>query len=137
MVHADAIGIAAAGDATEVLIGEIVGKGQVRTELLKPGLALGAGAVRVHHTTDGGEIAGFKLFDGGANFGDAADDFVAGNTRIDGGHEAAPLVADLVEVGMADAAEKDFDLDVGFTGIAAVDFCGGQRRSCAGGGVSF
>ena len=78
----------------------------------RPGLALGAGAVGVDQAADGGEVAGLEFGDGGADLGDAADDFVAGDAGVDGGHDAAPLVAGLVEVGVADAAEEDLDLDV-------------------------
>jgi hypothetical protein len=40
-----------------------------------------------------------------AALGDTADDLVAWDDRVDSGHDAAPLVAHLVEVGVADAAE--------------------------------
>ena len=49
----------------------------------------------------------------------------------------APLVADLVEIGVADAAEEDFDLHVVFGRIASRDRGGGQRRCRTGGGVGF
>ena len=44
LVDHDAVGVAAVGDASEVLVGKVVGEGQVRAELLEAGLALGAGA---------------------------------------------------------------------------------------------
>ena len=37
---------------------------------------------------------------------------MADNARVDRRHEFTPLVADLVEVGMTDAAVENFDLDV-------------------------
>ena len=137
LVDDDAVGVAAVGHAAGVLVGEVVGEGKVVAELLEAGLALGTGAVGVDHAADGGEIAGLELGDGGADLGDAADDFMAGHARIDGGHHAAPLVAGLVEVGVADAAEEDFDLHVVFGGIAARDGGGGKRRSRTGNGISF
>ena len=70
---------------------------------------------------------GLNLVTAGADLGDAADDFMAGNAGIDGGHEAAPLVAGLVKVGVADAAEEDFDLHVVVGGIAALD--GGRKQT--------
>ena len=88
LVDDDAVGVAAVGDASEVLVGEVVGEGHVRAELLEAGLALGAGAVRVDHAADGGEVAGLELGDGGADLGDAADDLMAGDAGVDGGHHA-------------------------------------------------
>ena len=59
--------------------------------------------------------------DGRADLGDAADNLVARHDRVDRGHDGAPLVAHLVEVGVADAAEEDFDLHVAFGRLAARD----------------
>ena len=136
-VDDDAVGVAAVGDAAEVLVGEVVGEGHVRAELLEAGLALGAGAVGVDQAADRGEVAGLELGDRGADLGDAADDLMAGNAGVDGGHHAAPLVAGLVEIGVADAAEENLDLHVVFGGIAPRDGGGGKRRCRAGGGISF
>ena len=61
------------------LSGEVVGEGQVRAELLKARLALGAGAVRVDQAADRGEVAGLELGDCRADLGDTADDLMAGN----------------------------------------------------------
>jgi hypothetical protein len=41
-----------------------------------------------------------------------------------------------VEIGVADAAEKDLDLNVVLDGIAPCDGGGSKRRCCAGNGVS-
>ncbi len=112
-------------------------KVDVRAELLKACLALGAGAVGVDHAADGGEVAGLELGDGGANLGDAADDLVAGDAGVDGGHYAAPLVPDLVEIGVTDAAEENLDLYVVFGWIAPRDRGGGKRRFRTGSGVGF
>ena len=56
---------------------------------------------------------------------DDADDFMAGNAGVDGGHHAAPLVAELVEIGVTDAAIQNFDLYVVFGGVAPRDRGGG------------
>ena len=120
-----------------VLVGEVVGEGEVRAELLESGLALGAGAVGVDHAADRGEVAGLEFGHGGADLGDAADDLMAGNAGVDGGHHAAPLVAGLVEIGVADAAEENFDLHVVFGWIAPRDRSGSKRRCRTGSGVSF
>ena len=94
---------------------------QVRAELLEAGLALGAGAVGVDHAADRGEIAGLELGDCGADLRDTADDLMAGDAGVDRGHDVAPLIADLVEIGVADAAEEDLDLNVVFGRIAPRD----------------
>src|SRR5439155_5504650 len=62
---------------------------------------------------------------------------MTGDNRVIRGHELAPLVADRMEIGMADAAEEDLDLQVVFSCIATFDLGGGQRRCGTGGGVSF
>ena len=63
-------------------------------------------------------IADFELGDVRADFGDFADDFVARNTGVG---SAFPIVAGDVQVGVADAAVKDIDLDIMRGGIAAVN----------------
>ena len=100
----------------------------VGAELLESGLALGAGAVGVDQAADCGEVAGLELRHGGADLGDAADDLMAGDAGVDGGHDFPPLVAGLVEIGVADAAEEDFDLHVVIGGIAPRDRGGCELR---------
>ena len=123
--------------AVRVLVRRVEGERQVRAELLEAGLALRAGAVRIDQAADRGEVARLVLGDRRADLGDAADDLVARHDRVDRGHELAPLVADRMEVGVADAAEEDFDLHVAVGRIAPRDRGGGQRRGRAGGGVGF
>src|SRR5690349_10769437 len=62
---------------------------------------------------------------------------MAGNDRIDGGHELAPFVADRMEIRVADAAEQDLDLHVVFSRIAPRDGCGGERRCRGLSGIGF
>jgi hypothetical protein len=50
--------------------------------------------------------------------GDAADDLVAGDDRVDRWEDAVPLVTDLVEIGVANPAEQDFDLNIVFGRLA-------------------
>ncbi len=114
LVDDDGVGVAAVSDLAGALVGEVVGEGEVVAELLQAGLAFGAGAVGVDHAADGGEIAGLEFLNCGADLGDAADDLVPGNAGIDGGHHVVPLVAGLVQVGVADAAEENVDLNVGW-----------------------
>src|SRR5262245_50503047 len=135
-VHDDAIGVATIRNASEVLVREIISESDIVAELLKASLALGAGSVGVDQAPDRGEVAGLEFRDRGADLGDTADDLMARNTGIDGGHDAGPLVTDLMEIGMADTAKEDFDLYVGFSGIAPRNRGGGKRRRRASSGVS-
>src|SRR5437660_1817658 len=132
----DAFGVAAVGHASEMLVRRIEGKNHVRAELLETSLALCAGAVRIDHAADRGEIPGLVLGNCRADLDNTADDLVTGNNRIIRGHELAPLVADRMEIGVADAAEENFDLHVPFSWIATIDFSGGQPRCRARSGVS-
>ena len=106
-------------------------------KLLKAGPALGAGAVRVDHAADGGDVAGLELGHGGADLGDAADDLMAGDARVDSGHELAPLVTHSVEIGVADPAEEDFDLYVVLGWFAPRDAGRGKWGCRAGSGIRF
>src|SRR5436305_14202856 len=45
LVDDDAVGVAAVGDPTQMLVGEVISKGEVWAELFEASLALGAGAV--------------------------------------------------------------------------------------------
>src|SRR6266581_9032532 len=59
----DALGVAAVGHASKVLVWRVEGENHVRAELLKASRALRAGAVRVDHAADRGEVARFVLRD--------------------------------------------------------------------------
>lgn len=61
---------------------------------------------------------------------------MARDAGVDSGHDPAPLVTDLMEIGVADTAEEDFDLYVVFSGIAPRNRGGGKRRCSTGSGVS-
>jgi hypothetical protein len=117
----DTIRIAAIGNSSKVNIWRIVGEGHMRTVLLKTGLALGAVTIGVNHAADCRNIAGFKLADCRADLGDTANDLVSRNARIDSWHSSTPLTTNGVEVRVAYAAEKDFDLNIMFSWIASRD----------------
>src|SRR6266480_2527026 len=137
VIDNDAIGVAAVGHASEVFVRRVEGENHVRTELLKASLAVRAGAVRIDHAADRSEIARLVLGNCRTDLGHTADDLVAGYDRIVSGHELAPLVADRMEIGVADATEHNFDLHVVFSWIATRNFGGRQRRCRTGSGVSF
>ena len=129
----DAIGIAAVGDAGENFVFTVVGEGgAVFAEGFVAIEATGASAAGVDEAADGGDIAFLEFFDGAADFDDAADDLVARNHGINGGHDAFPLIANLMQIGVADAAEEDLDLNVLGTRIAARN---GERSEGRGGGM--
>ena len=120
-----------------VLVRGVVGERQVRAELLEPGLAFGTGAVGVDQAADRGEVARLELVTAGADLRDPPDDLVARHEGVDRGHEVCPLVADRVEVGVADAAEEDLDLHVALGRVAPRDRgrpSGDVRTGC---GVGF
>jgi hypothetical protein len=118
------VGIAAIGDASKVHVRRVVGKGHVRAELLKTILALGAVTIGVNQAAYCSKVAGLELGDCGTDLGDTANNLMSGNAWIDSGHRA-PLVTDLVQVRVADTAEKDFDLNVVFARVTPRD-----RRGC-------
>ena len=95
-------------------------------ELFEVTFAIWTGAVGVHHATNRGEIAWLVLGNGGTDFCYTADDFMAGNYWIVRRHEFAPFVADKMEVGVADATEKNFDLHVPVRWIASRNCCRSQ-----------
>jgi hypothetical protein len=117
--------IAAIGNVSKVHISRIVGKGHMRTILLKTGLALGAVTIGVNHAADCSNISGFELGDCGADLSYAADDLMSRNTRIDS-WKCAPLASYGVEVRVAYTAEKDFDLNIMFARISSGD-CHGSK----------
>ena len=73
-------------------------------------LTVVTGPARIHHTADSNEIALFKFSDIETGFGNAADDFMPRNTRING---VMPFVARLVKIGMANATIEYFDTHIG------------------------
>src|SRR5437773_339848 len=117
----DAFGVAAVGHASEVLVRRVKGEDHVRAELFKASLALRAGSVRVDHAADCGKIPGLVLGNRRADLGDTPDDLMTGDDRVIRRHELAPLVADRMEIGVADAAKQDFDLHIAVSWIATVD----------------
>src|SRR5271154_2757813 len=120
-IHDNAVRVTSIGDTSEVFVGEIVGEGKVRAELFEARLAFRACAVGIDHAPDRGEVAGFESRDGRTDRGDAPYNLVARDARINRRHHAAPLIANLMEIGVADAAEQNLDLHVVFGWIAPRD----------------
>src|SRR5512141_339760 len=104
LVYDDAVRIPAVGDAAQMLVGEVIGQRAALAELLQSGLALWTSPIGVDHAADCAEVARLELRDRRADLRDAADDLMAGHAGIDGGHDFAPLVPHLVQIGVAYAA---------------------------------
>src|SRR4051812_14848709 len=101
----------------------VVGEGrELLAVLLESAPATRAGAAGVNHAADGGEIALFEFRDGTAGLDYASYDFVAGHDGVD---RIVPLVARLVEIGVADAAIQDVDHYIVRERMTALD---GERR---------
>src|ERR1035441_2699136 len=133
----NAVGVTTICDAPGVLVREVVSERHIWAELLEPRLALWACAVRVHHAAHRGNITGFELGNSRTDLRDPANNFMARHQGIDRGHNFLPLIAGLVQIGVADAAEKNFDLNIVFSGIAPRDRSGSKRRCCADNGIGF
>ncbi len=137
LVHDDPFRIAAVGHAAEMAVGEVVGTGHCRAELLEPAAAVGAGAAGVHHAPDANEVAGAELRCLRPGSRDPAHDLVPGDARVDRGRQAAPLIPHRVQVTVADAAAENLDLDVPPLRLAPRNGGGGQRRVSASGSIGF
>src|SRR4029453_11627986 len=117
----DAIGIAAVGHTTDAFVRRIESERHVWAELLEVTFAIWAGPVGIDPATNRDEISCLELGNGRTNLGYTADDLMAGDDWIVRGHELAPFVADGMQVGMANATKKDFDLHIALGRIAARD----------------
>ena len=125
LIDHNALGVAAKRHAAlVVLVGAVVGEGKAGiAEVLEALLTARAGAAGIDHAADRSEIAFFKLGHLAADGGDAADDLVAGHAGVNG---VVPLVAGLVDIRMADAAEEDLDLRHRSAEVRG-DRCGRER----------
>ena len=81
-------------------------------ELLLAVAAGRAGAAGVDQAAHRREVALLEPAHVATHRDDAADDLVTRDARVDRRHGAVPLVADLVQVRVADAAEEDLELHV-------------------------
>ena len=105
------VGIPAIGDSFLVLLHGVVGAGEAVLAILFE-MVLAGGRRCLQESTmqpTPTDIADLEFFDLGADGSDMADDFVPGNH---GEHAAAPFVARLVDIRMADAAIINGDGDI-------------------------
>ena len=133
LVDDDAGRVAAQGVSAEMLVGAVVGEGRSGgTELLQAFLAARAGAAGVDQAARSADVADLELRHLGADGCHAADDLVA---RDAGVVRARPFAAGRMDVGVADAAEKDFHLHIRRTRLTARDLQRGEFRRRGGGTV--
>ena len=130
----DLLGVAALGRLAVVALAVVGHDGALGAELLLAVLAELALAARVDHAADADAVADLVLRDAVTDGRDDTGDLVAGDHGEDG---AAPLLADLVDVAVADAGELDVDEDVVVTQVAVLDgpgLEGGSGARCDQGG---
>jgi len=102
-----------------VFIRGVVGEdGAFFAELFEIVPAVFTDAAGVHHATDPGQIAFLELLDPRAGPRDAPYDFVARHARVD---RALPLVADGMQVTVANAAVKDINSHVRWPHVAPLE----------------
>src|SRR5207302_10671800 len=73
LVDDNALGVATVGDASQMLIGEIVCQSEIRAELLEARLSLGAGSRPTHHAGDRAAATRLERRDCGATILHAYD----------------------------------------------------------------
>jgi len=88
-----------------------------------------AGAVRVHHAPTAARSPALKRSPP-SRARHAPYNLVPRHARVHRRHHAAPLVAGLVQIGVADAAEQNLHLHIVFGRIAPLNGGGGKRRAC-------
>ena len=108
------------------MFGAVVSAGKaIFAILLKPAGAGLAVLTAVDHAADANQLADFESAYFVADSSDAANDFMPGDARVD---STAPFTFSGVEVGVADAAIKNIERNIGTAGSATVDF---ERREWA------
>ncbi|MFT3765446.1 MAG: hypothetical protein QM820_08030 [Minicystis sp.] len=135
LVDDDLRGVAAVGRRLAVALHAVVGPDPAVLAILLQALLAGrADAARVDQAADTGVVAGLELGHLGAHPLDAADDLVAWHHGIGG---VRPLVADLMDVRVADSAVEDPDQDVVLARVAALEGEGPQRRGVVVRSIAF
>ena len=129
LVDDDGLGVAALGDGAVVVdtcVGLDVAVEAVHLFALEALLALTAGPGLA---ADADAVADLVLGDRGADLADVADDLVADDLGVG---DLAPVAADGVDVGVADAGVGDVDEDVVRSQVTALD--GGRDERLGGRG---
>src|SRR5579872_7062674 len=120
LIDDDEVGVAAKGGAAGNLIFAIVGScesGGPIAKLLEAFFAVGALAAGIYNASHSGKIANLEAPHLAANFRHAPHNFVARYYRING---ILPFIADGMQIGVADSAKKNFDLNIARPNFAAL-----------------
>jgi hypothetical protein len=134
LVDHDVRRVATEGQRLSVLFESVVGHHErAAAKLFLPVVASFAVPAGVHETTDTDRIACGEPRHRAPDTADPPDDLVPGNH---GEHPVSPLVANLMNIGMADAAIEDLDQDVFGTRVPALEVERSQRGSGILGSVS-
>src|SRR5271168_4718966 len=80
LIDHNAVGVAAVGHSTQMLIGNAIGQNLIWAELLQTFFAGSTRTVGVHKTAHTGEVTRLELSDGRADLGHTAHDLVTRNT---------------------------------------------------------
>ena len=134
--HDDDVGVAAKGVPAVRRAWAVVGEeGTQRSfavllETLAAGIALAAG---VDEAADADQVTRVELRDLVSDANGAADDLVARQAGVDG---VAPIVPDLVPIGMADAAEENLNRNVLCPGVPPREPHRSEEAARACGGVA-
>lgn len=109
----------------------VIGEDHVLAIVLQPIVAVRALTATIHEAAYAHLISDVEASDGPPYGGHTADDFMAGHAGV---LNARPLRADLMDVGVADAAVGDIDLHVVRAGCAP-EYCHGLKGLIAGVGA--
>src|SRR5436190_734660 len=120
--HHNAVGISAVSYSAENFVFGVVGeRGEIDAELLLTRAAVDADAAGADHAADTDCVAFFEPRYRVAGFRDTANDFVPGHNGINGWQRALPFIANLVQVGMTNAAVLDLNLHIVWAQVAPGD----------------
>jgi hypothetical protein len=123
----DILRVAAVGDAAVYRVFAVVGADEADFAILlvaRP--AACAGTAGIDQTADAGKLADVKVLYLVAHRAHAPHDLVAGHAGID---SVFPFVTRGMEIGMADAAKEDVDLDIVRARFAPIKREGRERRA--------
>src|SRR5579884_2629424 len=113
LIYDHALRIAAVSHASEVLVRRIVRKRWLAgTELFLARGTKRACSVGIHYTADSRKIAFLEFRDCIARLHHAPNDLMPGNAGITRRQNRSKIVMHEMQVGVADAAEKNFDLHI-------------------------
>ena len=102
--------------------------------LLQSCLTIFAGAARIHHHTNTGQLTYFEIFNVCAYPRYFAHDFVARHHRV---HRISPLVARLVQITMTNATIQNFNLHIIRPQFSTIELKWCEWRGGTEGCVSF